>query len=307
MRLTVTGGAGFIGHHAVRELLARGHEVTVLDDLSRGSFERPDLEGARLLVGDIRSAVDCARAVDGADAVLHLAAISNVMGSQGAPEICFDVNVTGSWNVLRATAEAGVRHLVFTSSREIYGDAQSLPVTEDTPPAPKNAYGHSKLAGEAVLGMLAESPAVSVLRLSNVVGAGDSGRVAPLWLDAARAGEPLVIFGGRQLIDFVPVETVVACLVRLVEGGPLPAEHAGPINVGSGRSTSLPELAERVLDAVAAEANGAAPVRSEVRVEPPRGPEVERFLADTTRMRTLLGVDPPQDTLSALATYGGVG
>ena len=307
MRLTVTGGAGFIGHHAVRELVARGHDVTVLDDLSRGSFERPGLLGARLLDGDIRSLHDCARSLDGADAVIHLAAISNVMGSQGAPEICFDVNVTGSWNVLRATAEAGVGHLIFSSSREIYGDALSLPVAEDAPPAPKNAYGHSKLAGEAVLGMLASPTAVSVLRLSNVVGAGDSGRVAPLWLDAARAGEPLVIFGGRQLIDFVPVETVVACLVRLVEGGPLPAEHAGPINVGGGQPISLPDLAERVLDAVAAEANGAALRRSEVRVEPPRGPEVERFLADTTRMRTLLGVNPPRDTLAALATYGGVG
>ena len=125
-------------------------------------------------------------------------------------------------------------HLVFTSSREIYGDARTVPVTEDAPPAPKNTYGRSKLAGEAALGMMEGPPAVSVLRLSNVVGSGDAGRVAPLWIDAARAGEPLVIFGGRQLIDFVPVETVVACIARLVEVGPLPAEHAGPINVGGG-------------------------------------------------------------------------
>ncbi|NIR61124.1 MAG: NAD-dependent epimerase/dehydratase family protein, partial [Gammaproteobacteria bacterium] len=98
-KVTVTGGAGFIGHHTVRELVSRGHEVTVLDDLSRGSFERPELVGARLLMGDVVTPTDCARAIEGADTVVHLAAISNVMGSQGAPEVCFDVNVVGSWNL----------------------------------------------------------------------------------------------------------------------------------------------------------------------------------------------------------------
>ena len=295
MRVTVTGGAGFVGHHLVRALVERGDEVVVLDSARRFGFDRPGLDGAERVQADIRNLLACRSAFEGSEAVVHLAAQSNVMGSHEDPDYCFSTNVLGTWNVLEGARAAAVRHLVFSSSREVYGDPPALPVREDAPLRAKNAYGASKVAGEALLAARpAGSPDVSVLRLANVIGSGDRGRVVPLWVTAARAGQPLVIFGGAQEIDFVPVGTVVGCVLRLLERGPV----EGAINVGGGRRTSLPALAERIRAAVGSS--------SPIEVHPPRGPEVTAFEADVTRMRSLLGVEPPEDPLADLAAYGEV-
>ena len=299
MQLTVTGGAGFIGRHLVRALLDAGHTVRVLDSLQRASFAGFDgetLSGADCIEGDIRDPAACAKAMAGAQAVVHLAAQSNVMGSVDDPTYCYETNVAGTWHVFEAARASGVEQLVFTSSREVYGEPDRLPVAEDAPLRSKNTYGASKIAGEAILSMGgADHPGVSVLRLTNVVGPGDRDRVIPLWVEAARAGEALRIFGGEQQIDFVPVGTVVECVMRALERGPLDA----PVNVGSGRTTTLQALAERVL--VAFSRNGTS--GSEVQILPSRGPEVARFCADVTRMGTLLGVAAPTDPLAELASF----
>lgn len=288
MRVLVTGGAGFIGHHLVSRLLHGGHDVVVLDDLSRGHADR--IEGGQLVFGDIRQRADCDRAMTGCDAVVHLAAQSNVMGSQSDPSRTFETNVTGTWNVARAAAEAGVRHLVFASSREVYGEPATLPVSEETPFAPRNLYGASKVAGEALLSTLPGStPAVSILRLGNVIGSGDSGRVLPLWLAAAQSGQPLTLFGGQQVLDFVPVELVCEAFTRAVERGPL----ARPVNVASGRGITLVQLAARIQSLF-------AEMPPKVEVLPAREVEVTKFTADVTRMRSDLGLEPPQDPLGCL-------
>ncbi|GAB4334501.1 MAG: SDR family oxidoreductase [Dehalococcoidia bacterium] len=294
MRVLVTGGAGFIGHHLVPTLLARGHDVVVLDNFRRGRGRLPALHGACVIEGDIRDAGLCGGAVAGVDAVVHLAAQSAVISSQSDPDYTLTTNVTGTWNVVTAAREAGVGHVVFASSREVYGEPARLPVCEDAPIAPRNLYGASKAAGEALVGTLRGSgTATSVLRLANVVGTGDAERVVPLWVAAARRGEPLRVFGGRQRIDFVPVGTVVAAMVRVLEGGPVGV----PVNIGSGTETSLCALADRVR----AETGSDAPIE----VLPPRSVEVTRFRADVTRMRELLGIEPPCDPLAGLATFGG--
>lgn len=292
MRLVVTGGAGFIGHHLVRTAIARGHKVAVVDDLSRGSFERPGLSGAALIDLDIRETDLCASSFAGADCVIHLAAQSNVMGSQSNPNLTFSTNVSGTWSVAQACRMAGIGHLVFTSSREVYGEALTLPVTEDHPIAPRNLYGASKAAGEMLLRTLpAGGPAVSILRLANVIGPGDSGRVLPLWLDAAERGSELTIFGGQQLLDFVPVDLVVEALLRVAEGEPL----ADPVNIGSGRGSTLQELANFVIETTAS--------RSNVILLPARGPEVMRFQADVSRMQSVLGIEPPVRPLDSIRAW----
>jgi nucleoside-diphosphate-sugar epimerase len=288
MKVAVTGGAGFIGHHLVRRLVADGHNVVVLDNLRRGSFERPELRGAQCIEGDIRDRQTCLDAFVGAETVFHLAAQSNVMGSQSDPDYAFSTNVTGTWEVAQAARTCGVRNLVFASSREVYGEPERLPVHEDTPFSPKNAYGASKVAAEVMLAALGrEWPGISVARLSNVIGAGDTGRVIPLWLERARAGCPLEAFGGKQVLDLAPVDFVVDSLLSIGTGEP----RAEPVNIGSGVGTPILQLARYIVELTDSS--------SELRVLPPRGPEVTKFVADTTRMRSL-GMTPPTDPLAAI-------
>jgi nucleoside-diphosphate-sugar epimerase len=294
MNITVTGGAGFIGHHLVPVLAGLGHEVTVIDNLRRGSFERDGPADARLIRGDIRDREDCRRALDGADAVVHLAAQAAVMTSESDPAYTIDTNFGGTWNVATAARDLGVGHIVFASSREVYGNPESLPVAEEAPSVPRNLYGATKASGEAVLSTLrCTGTGVTVLRFSNVIGSGDTDRVVPRWLAAASAGEPLILFGGDQIMDFVPVETAVASIVAALDAGP----RAHPINIGSGRQTMLRELAGRVL-------NIHPGTDSKIEVLPARAAEVSRFQADTSRMERELGIEAPLDPLSDLASYG---
>ncbi len=290
-RILVTGGAGFIGQHLVERLLREGHQVTVLDNLYRGRFDRPELAGARLVRGDIRDLSDLDRAIDGARVVVHLAAQSNVMGSEGNPGYTFGTNVTGTWNVARAAGHARIERLVFASSREVYGEPQRLPVKEDAPFAPKNIYGASKVAGEALLaGGAAGSVDVAVLRFANVIGPGDRGRVVPNWLSAAARLEPLLMHGGEQQLDFVPIGLAVSALVRAVDQGRLD----GPVNVASGKPTTLAALAARIIQLQPG---------SRVQRLPARSADVVRFVADVTRMREVLELTPPDDPLASLAEF----
>ena len=289
MKVLVTGGAGFIGHHLVQRLLSLGDEVVVLDNCSRGSLDRPELAGAERLNGDVRDLSTCLHAAAGCAAVIHLAAISNVMGSQADPKLTEETNVGGTANVAKAARAAGEAHLIFASSREVYGEPTRLPVSEGDQLAGKNAYGASKVAAEALLQQAAlDGLPVSILRFTNVIGSGDSGRVLPTWLEAASVGRPFVLYGGDQVIDFVPVATAVGAIERLVHGGSV----AVPINIGSGRQTTLLNLASTIREAFV----GCPPFER----QPPREVEVSRFQADTTRMRTLLGIEPPEAPLAVI-------
>lgn len=289
MRVAVTGGAGFIGHHLVRLLLAEGHEVTVVDNLRRSSFERPGLAGARCIEGDVRALAHCRLAVAGSDAVVHLAAQSNVMGSHADPDYAFETNVTGTWNVAMAARDEGVGHLVFSSSREVYGEPDALPVPESAPVRPHNLYGASKAAAEMLLAGLPDgAPRVSILRFANVIGPGDSGRVVPLWLQNAREGAPLRVYGGSQVMDLIPVDAACRAIANTLSRGPLD----GPVNVGSGVPTAILDLAAHII-----QLTGGV---SCTEIVPARSVEVTRFFASTGRMQAILGVVPPQRPLEAI-------
>jgi len=290
MKVLVTGGAGFIGAHLVVASLAAGDEVVALDNMRRGvRATLPD--EARLIEGDIRDRESVALAMRGAQRVYHLAAQSNVLGAVTATDYSFTSNVVGTYNVLGAARDAGVEQVIFTSSREVYGEVERLPVAEDRPMDPKNAYGASKVAGEVYCRTFQNTYGldVSVLRLANVYGAGDRDRVIPIWLDRARRGEDLELYGGEQVLDLVTVGLVVAALRRAAEvslGGRV-------VNVGSGVGTPLRDLANRIARLPSREVG--------LRVLPARSIEVTRFVADVARMRDLLGLAPPADPLEGLA------
>ncbi len=291
-KVLVTGGAGFIGAHLVARLAEGTDEIVVIDNFKRSSRESlgrwVSAGRIRLLEGDIRRFDAIAEVVRGCETVFHLAAQSNVMGAVDDPEYSITTNVLGTFNVLRAAAEGGAKRVVFTSSREVYGEASALPVSESEPLLAKNPYGASKVAGEAYCRTFANTHQlpVEVVRFANVYGSGDSGRVIPLWLTAAQEGRDLQIFGGDQVIDFLWVGTAVTALLYA-------ALHRlpGPVNIGSGEGTKIVDLASRIVDVTGS--------TSRIVRAPPRSVEVAKFVADTRVMRSL-GIAPESDPLGHL-------
>jgi UDP-glucose 4-epimerase len=291
-RILVTGGAGFIGSHLVDFLVSQDTAaVVVIDNLKRGRMSNlaQSMDRIEFINGDIRDRELMRRASRGADLVFHLAAQSNVLGAVEDLDYSFSSNVAGTLEVLRAAKEAGVGRVVFTSSREVYGEVRSLPVSESAPVAPKNAYGASKAAAEMYCRIFSnERLVVPIVRLANVYGPRDFDRVIPIFLHQALQNRPLTIYGGKQIVDFIWIDTVIQALIRAAE----PGEWPGPVNVGSGRGTTILDLAERIVSAVGSS--------SELRVEPQRDVEVSKFIASTEQMRQRLGLVGPPDPLAGL-------
>jgi UDP-glucose 4-epimerase len=292
LRILVTGGAGFIGSHLVHRLALEGYRsITVLDNLNRGlAANLSGVRGSvRFVEGDIRSQATVAGLMRNIDVVFHLAAQSNVLGAIVDVGYSSSTNIVGTAVVLEAVRASGVRRVVFTSSREVYGDPAALPVGENAPLRPKNAYGMSKVAGEMCCAMSEHTLETVILRLTNVYGTRDRGRVIPLFIDNALSGRPLVLYGGGQTIDFVHVDDVVEALMAVGFGPWVP----GPLNIGSGTGTTVGELAERILKIANSD--------SVISLASVRQAEVVRFVADVSKARDRLGLVPRADALDGLA------
>lgn len=295
MRAMVTGGAGFIGSNLVDALLARGDEVTVVDDLSTGRRENLKAAlagGARLVVQDIREGAALTElAVEARpEAVFHLAAQIDVRKSVADPAFDASVNVGGTANVLEAAHAAGARRVVFTSTGgAIYGEGegQELPLGEEAPIAPLSPYGQSKFAGEGYLALYERLHGLygAALRLGNVYGPrqdplGEAGVIA-IFCGRLRAGARPTVFGdGRQTRDYVYVGDVVAAALAAAE-----SEASGPLNIGTGRETDVLGLVERL--AALGEGEGFEP-----ELAPPRPGEVQRIAIDPSRAGRELGWTP---------------
>jgi UDP-glucose 4-epimerase len=303
-KILVTGGAGFIGSHLVDRLLTsqRDH-VVVFDNLSRGRWanvaHHRDNPNFQLVEGDVADAEAVRAAVRGASYVYHLAARAHVAGAENDAETTFASNVIGTFNVLRAASLHGVERVLFASSRQVYGEPIGLPVDEDSPLLAINAYGASKVAGEAYCRAFRREFGlqVGILRLSNVYGPRDVGRVIPNWIAQALSGRQLNVFGGKQVIDLVWIDQVVEALTRAAAlGGPLP-----PMNIGSGTGTRIVDLARRIARLACGQPH--------ITFEPARSFEVTRFVANIDRMRQLLGIEPPLDPMMYLPSLmpAGVG
>ncbi len=148
-RIVITGGAGFVGSHLAELLVAKGAQVTVLDNLLRGKKENLSLVADRVNIvqGDVRKREDLATTFKGADYVFHEAALWLKKCAE-SPRECLEVNVDGTFNVLDAAREAGVKKVVFASSASVYGNPVSIPMTEEHPLQPLTHYCASKAAGE---------------------------------------------------------------------------------------------------------------------------------------------------------------
>lgn len=291
-RALVTGGAGFIGHHLARALLARGVAVTVLDDLSMGKRENvPD--GARLVMGDVRDPAAVDDALADVDCVFHLAAIVSIRASVEGFARDADVNLMGTLNLLGRMADRGVRRAVLASSMAVYADSPTpTPVPETYPTEPISPYGVAKLAAERYWMLMAPrcGAAPAVLRYFNTYGPGQTPTpyvgVITIFVKRLLAGEPPVIFGdGEQRRDFVHVDDIVAANLLALRHESV----TGVFNVGTGAATSVNQIAQGLIERLVP---GLSP-----RHAPAQPEEMRNSVADLTRIRRELGYAPSRPRL----------
>jgi UDP-glucose 4-epimerase len=297
MNVLVTGGAGFIGSHAVEALLAAGVHVTVLDNFSTG--KRANLPGAherlRVVEGDIRDLQAVRAAVDGASQVLHLAAQVSVQASVADPLESCRQNVLGFVTVLEAARSTHVTRIVFASSAAVYGTPRELPLTEDSPVAPISPYGLEKSIDEQYGRLYAGlySLATLGLRFFNVYGPRQDPQspysgVISKWHGALATGAPVRIFGdGLQTRDFVYVGDIAQVAVRALE-----ASETGICNVGTGASVTL-------LDMLAS-LERAAGRTADRRFEPAVDGDIRFSATSTGRLREHIGYVPATGLESGL-------
>jgi UDP-glucose 4-epimerase len=288
----VTGGAGFIGSNLVDALLARGDEVTVVDNLVTG--RRVNLEGAlaagaELLELDIRDAQALSEvAADRKpEAIFHLAAQIDVRRSLEDPAFDAAVNVGGTANVLEAAGGAGSRRVVFVSTGgAIYGEGagKQLPLDESATIEPLSAYGQSKYAAEGYLSLYERLYGVSgmALRLGNVYGPrqdplGEAGVVAIFCGKLRDGGTPLVYGDGTQTRDYIYVGDIVDAALAAAA-----TDFVGAVNIGTGIESSVLELIEVLREL--GDGNGFEP-----EFAPPRPGEVQRIALDASLAGEVLG------------------
>ena len=285
MRIFVTGSAGFIGSHIVDRLIADGHAVDVLDNLTTGRRDRVHPE-ARLHVRDLRDArLEAVLATARPEVVVHVAAQAAVPRSVADPIFDASVNVLGSIALLEACRRAAVRQVLYTSTGGAgYGDTGVLPTPEDHPLQPASPYGVSKITAERYLECWAGMTGgrALTLRLANVYGprqdpAGEAGVIA-IFTSRLLAGEPCIVNGdGEQTRDYIYVGDVADAVARAVT---LP-DATGVANIGTGAETTVNDLHRRLARL--------AGVDRAAEHAPAKPGEQRRSVLDATRAKTLLG------------------
>ena len=281
----VTGGAGFIGSHLTRALLAQGQSVTVLDNLSVGRRDTVPA-AARFVHGDIRDEAAVAEALQDVDCVFHLAAQVTIRGSFDRFHEDLDTNVLGTARLLRALDPRHIKWFTLASSMAVYADAASpAPIDEAHPKRPLSPYGVGKLAAEDVSSQVLDVRGIpfTALRFFNTYGPGQTYTpyvgVLTIFITRLLRGESITIFGdGEQQRDFVHVSDIVAGAMAA------PGRTPGRYNLGTGRGTSLNQLAQMVLEKL-------GPDREPQHLPAAAG-ELRFSVADITAARNELGFAP---------------
>ncbi|MCB9779944.1 MAG: SDR family oxidoreductase [Alphaproteobacteria bacterium] len=292
MRILVTGAAGFIGSHLTRTLLDSGHEVVGLDDLSSGHRSNLPVAspGWRFVLGDIRDPAACTVAMQGVQAVMHLAGRNSVPRSLADPFGAVQVNVAGSVNLLDAARVAGVRRFVYASSSSVYGDDPTLPKVEHLAHKPLSPYAASKASLEHLARAWSSCWGLHTLglRFFNVFGPrqdprGPYAAVVPRFVEAALEGHRPTIHGdGSATRDFTYVDNATHALVLALRA---PEEAAGEaINVACGGRVSVLELWRGICAQTGFD--------EEPHFGPVRPGDMPHSHADIGQARRLLGFEP---------------
>jgi UDP-glucose 4-epimerase len=286
VNLIVTGGAGFIGSHLTKYLIKKGHNVSVIDSLRRGSLEnlkemedKIDFQKIDILDYDAMKSV-----VKNTDGIFHQAALGSVPQSFKEPEEYRRVNAVGTKNVLKLAKEFGFK-VVYASSSSVYGNQNKFPIKEDAAKKPLNPYGQSKLEAEQFAEKYSKlSVKVIGLRYFNVFGIGQNPNYAgviPKFIEQLIHHKPPIIYGdGNQLRNFTFVDDVVKANVLAFESK---TEHAF-INIATGVMTSVRQLAEIMINLSGLSIK---PI-----YEKPREGDIEKSQADISLAKSLINWEP---------------
>jgi len=288
MRYLVTGGAGFIGSHIVHDLVAKGHQVRVLDNFATGKRENLNAvsQQIELIEGSVEDPATCARAAKGVDYVFHEAALVSVPQSMEEPEKTHRVNTGGTLNVLKAAADAGVKRVVFASTSAVYGRGEP-PLDEKRTTDVLSPYAATKLAGEEYLRMFHRAYGLETvsLRYFNVFGprqhpTSQYAAVIPKFARAMLNSEQPTIYGdGRQSRDFTYVDNVVSA--NLLACAASAESVSGRVfNISAGKRYSLLEIYEFLSELIG--------FRKPPLFAPARLGDVRDSLADTSRAQTAM-------------------
>jgi UDP-glucose 4-epimerase len=289
----VTGGAGFIGSHLVDALLAQGHAVRVLDNLSMGKRSNLPLEHPRLqlIEGDVADAALVLEAVAGCSAVVHLAAVASVQASVDDPASTHQSNFVGTLNVCEAMRQHGVRRVLFASSAAVYGNnGEGQAIDEEIAKAPLTPYAVDKLASEQYLDFYRRQHGLepAIFRFFNIFGprqdpSSPYSGVISIFTARAQQGLPISVFGdGEQTRDFLYIADLVDLLLQALVA---PQAVVGAVNVGWNQSISLNRLLAEIGSLF-----GGLPAVSYL---PPRPGDIRHSRANNQRLLEHYRLPPP--------------
>ena len=298
-KVLVTGGAGYIGAHVAAELLKSGYSIRIYDDFSNGLHRRVDGKFRDIVDGDMLDRVKLLAALDGIDAVIHLAAKKAVEESVKDPLKYYENNVGGSLNLLGAMAAKGVKQLVYSSSAAVYSPNDKEAVLEDDPTAPLSPYGASKLLSEQLISSVGSAEQISniSLRYFNVVGSniaefGDNSKdnLVPKVFLALKNGKRPQIYGsnyptpdGTCIRDYIHVQDLALAhlaALKKVESGYISQVY----NVGSGKGYSVKEMMDQISKSLGRDINP--------ELSPARAGDSPKLIASIDKIKEQLGWSP---------------
>jgi UDP-glucose 4-epimerase len=298
-KVLVTGGAGYIGAHVAAELLKSGYSIRIYDDFSNGLHRRVDGKFRDIVDGDMLDRVKLLAALDGIDAVIHLAAKKAVEESVKDPLKYYENNVGGSLNLLGAMAAKGVKQLVYSSSAAVYSPNDKEAVLEDDPTAPLSPYGASKLLAEQLISSVGSAEQISniSLRYFNVVGSniaefGDNSKdnLVPKVFLALKNGRRPQIYGsdyptpdGTCIRDYIHVQDLALAhlaALKKVESGYISQVY----NVGSGKGYSVKEMMDQISKSLGRDINP--------EVSQARAGDSPKLIASIDKIKEQLGWSP---------------
>ncbi len=282
-KILITGGNGFIGRYLVEELLNNdNNSITVIDNEYRWSREALEQiyqsQNLKYVKGDITDESLISELIKKNDSVVHLAGISQVMTSIQDPDKTFSYNIYGTYLIAKYCSLFN-KKLIFSSSREIYGSADYLPVDLKHRLKPENLYGASKVSGESIITSYGKNLNLKyvIFRLSNVYGYGDKGRVIPIFLKQAFKNQDLILFGNKKIIDFIYIDDVISAFAEVIKNNKI---NNKILNLGFGKGKTLRELSELII--------GLINSKSRIIIKPERTGEVDRFIADISETQKIL-------------------